>query len=70
MTAGRALSFPSRREIQGARPDQLGVPDQLRVRARAVRQIGDGWHDDPEAVAIAKDDVAKRLVAIARELDR
>lgn len=43
--------------------------DRLRGLAREVRRIGDGYRHDPEAIAIQKDGVASRLIAIARELD-
>ncbi len=44
--------------------------DELRSLARDVRRIGDGFRDNPEAIAIAKDDVVHRLVALARRVER
>jgi hypothetical protein len=41
----------------------------LRQLAADVQRIGDGWSQDPETVAIQKDDVAKRLVNLAQELE-
>jgi len=43
------------------------LSERLREIAADVRRIGYGWRDSPEAVAIQKDDVAKRLAALARE---
>ena len=45
------------------------LSDRLLELAADVRRIGDGWRDDPEAVAIQKDAVANRLAALAREVD-
>jgi len=44
------------------------VAVELRQIAGDVRRIGDGYRTNPEAVAIAKDDIAKRLATITREL--
>jgi hypothetical protein len=43
-----------------------GIADRLRELARAVRRIGGR---DPEAIAIAKDDIAFALVGLARRVD-
>lgn len=44
--------------------------ERLLAIASDVRKIGYGYRSDPERVAIQKDDVAYRLVEIARELER
>ena len=45
------------------------VAERLRKLATDVRRIGDGWSQDPETVAIQKDDVARSLISLARELE-
>jgi hypothetical protein len=45
------------------------VPDELRALAVAVRRIGDGYRDDPETIAIAKDQIAARLAGLARRME-
>jgi len=52
------------------RDGSTDLSDRLRELAADVRRIGYGWRDDPEAVAIQKDEVSKRLTALAREVDR
>lgn len=50
-----------------ASPD---IPQALRDAARDVRRIGDGYRTNPEAIAIAKDEIANRLVRLAEHLAR
>lgn len=45
------------------------LAEDLRQLASEVWRIGDGARHDPEAVYLAKDSIAKRLEAIAREID-
>ncbi|MCH2394314.1 hypothetical protein [Oceanibaculum sp.] len=42
---------------------------ELRVLARAVRMLGDGYRTDPESIAIAKSEIAHRLVKLAIRLE-
>ncbi|MCC7046727.1 MAG: hypothetical protein IT562_08460 [Alphaproteobacteria bacterium] len=44
------------------------VAAELRQLAGDVRRIGDGYRSNPEAVAMAKDGIAHRLIELAREL--
>lgn len=44
--------------------------EQLTQLARDVRRIGSGFTADPEAIAIQKDEIAHKLVILARELER
>lgn len=55
------------RDPAGGKPR---IADQLRNTADDVRRIGDGFRNNPESIAIAKDDVAQRLVVLACELER
>lgn len=50
--------------------DAQAIPDELRDLANAVRRIGNGYRDDPEAIAIAKDTISHRLRTLARRLER
>ncbi len=52
------------------RVQTLNISTRLRDLARDVRRIGNGYRCDPEAIAIRKDEIAKKLAAIARELER
>lgn len=45
------------------------LPDRLREIAGDVRRIGCGYRSDPEAIAMAKDKVAKDLARLAREVE-
>lgn len=42
---------------------------QLLDLSRDVRRIGCGFRTDPETIALAKDSIAARLCAIARQLE-
>lgn len=48
---------------------ETAVADELRALARDVRRIGCGYRADPETIALAKEDVSRRLVGIARSLE-
>ena len=61
MTAVIAPTFARRHKVE--------IADELRSVARQVRAIGRGRSSDPEAVAIAKDSIAHRLVVLARQLE-
>lgn len=43
---------------------------QLRELARDVRKIGAADRTDPETICIQKDEIAHRLVELARRLER
>lgn len=56
--------------VQEAPADVRPRPaDRLRALAREVRRIGDPYRTDPEAIAVAKDEIAHELVSLARRLD-
>jgi hypothetical protein len=46
------------------------IATDLREVAKAVLQMGHGLRCDPEAIAIAKDEIAVRLNRLANELER
>ncbi len=46
------------------------LAEDLRQLASDVWRIGDGVRHDPEAVYLAKDSIAKRLEALARQIER
>ncbi|WP_366553332.1 hypothetical protein [Aquibaculum sediminis] len=43
--------------------------EELRQLAGEVRRIGCGYRSDPETIAVAKSEIAARLVKLARELE-
>lgn len=43
--------------------------DELRQLAGEVRRIGCGYRSDPETIAVAKSEIASRLVKLARDLE-
>ena len=45
------------------------LPDELRGLARSVHAIGFGYRTVPESIAVAKDMIATRLLAIVRDLE-
>ena len=45
------------------------LPDELRNLARYVRRIGGAYRSNPEAIYAAKDEVAHRLITMARRLE-
>lgn len=45
------------------------LPTELRDLALAVRRIGCGLRSDPETIAIAKDEIARKLSLVARRLE-
>jgi hypothetical protein len=47
----------------------FAVAADLRDVARAVRCIGDGYRSNPETIALAKDNLARRLHLLAREVE-
>jgi hypothetical protein len=53
---------------QSVTSDFPTVSARLNELARDVWRIGDGHRTNPEAIAIAKDDIAHRLAALAKEL--
>lgn len=66
--------------VKAAKPDaqhdsgdrsarQPSPAHELRDLARAVRRIGCGFRTDPEAIAITKDEIARKLALVARRLD-
>lgn len=61
----RASCVLPRDEIRG----NNDLSDELRSVAHQVRRIGCAYRTDPEAVAIQKDQVVKRLVGLARRLE-
>lgn len=48
---------------------RCGLASQLLDLSRDVRRIGCGFRTDPETIALAKDSIAARLRAIARQLE-
>ncbi len=48
----------------------FALAEDLRQLASDVWRIDDGARHDPEAVYIAKDAIAKRLEALARQIER
>ncbi len=49
--------------------DNRRLAGELQDLARAVRRIGCAFHSDPEAIALAKDTIARRLAALARAVE-
>lgn len=49
--------------------NRLHLAGQLLDLSRDVRRIGCGYRTDPETIALAKDSIATRLCAIARQLE-
>jgi len=43
---------------------------ELAEIARDVRRIGSGWRADPEAIVVAREDAAARLLALAAAIAR
>lgn len=59
----------------GAKIDKKSLPPKptaimadLQELARDVRRIGSGFRCDPEAIAMAKDEIAHRLTGLARRI--
>ena len=44
--------------------------NELREIARAVRRIGDPFRADPETLCIQKDEISRRLIAVAALMER
>lgn len=63
------MDFCGFAKVTGNKVSGRETASSLRDIARDVRRIGDGFRHDPEAIAIQKDDLARRLVTIARELE-
>ncbi|GEM_PF-2785661 len=51
---------------QGILPAEMA--EKLRILSQEVRRIGNGFHCDPETIAIQKDHVAKQLAILARQV--
>ena len=49
--------------------DARAMADELRTLAQDVRCLGNGFRQDPEAICLAKDDIAKRLAGLARQVE-
>ena len=45
------------------------LAEELRELALDVRRLGNGFRQDPEALCIAKDEIAKRLAGLARQVE-
>jgi hypothetical protein len=50
--------------------DAPSLACELRDVANTVRRIGDGFRSDPESIALAKDNAARRFIDLARRLER
>ena len=48
---------------------QASPAAELRAIARQVRQIGIGWSESPESIALNKELLAERIAGIARRLE-
>lgn len=58
-----------RSAVTNPTPNRHHLAGELLELSRDVRRIGCGFRTDPETIALAKDTIAARLCAIARQLE-
>jgi hypothetical protein len=63
-------AFPTKSDGLNAAIGGPKIAAQLREIARAVRRIGDPFRADPETLCIQKDEVSRRLIAVAALVER